>query len=456
MRRNKKAVLSVLAILVMVSIISCPAELEIVFQGDPVSITDITLPAALEVFELNEELLTVTTTPYDATNTMFKWNVEDPSIAAINVSNEFLNKRIIRVTGVSEGETKVTVTSQDGNITKECIITVKPLGIDSITINQNDMTLWPDQKYSLTAVVLPANLPNKTHTWVSSNPEIVEIDEATGVITAITGGGPVTITVTTNVTDGVTGLPATDTINISVINAITLFDWSPEKDDNFVNIGIEHDGVFSQQAPVAGYRTFNGIYMQNFVFNANGNAFTPGTPAPVRAVKNGDTINETFHVTRDGYYLLENTTPCLQIGSTARARTTSSALPPNNLPDDGQFDLSNTRFRVVVEWTVVQHSPTNQDNGGQLILGTIYNAGGANAADSPWPGTAADGGGSVAINMNQYDVGQVIKTEMIKDSRGKSALITNSLAKGFITVRSGVDRSQIIVYSVILQKEIYD
>ena len=85
------------------------------------------------------EILTATINPNDATNRNLIWNSSNESVLTIDQSG--------RITAVSSGSSDITVASTDGNKTDICKVTVEnvetPLTINSIadiyqTINQND------------------------------------------------------------------------------------------------------------------------------------------------------------------------------------------------------------------------------------------------------------------------------------------------------------------------------
>jgi len=90
------------------------------------------------------EILTATINPNDATNRNLIWNSSNESVLTIDQSG--------RIVAVSSGSSDITVTSIDGNKTDICKVTVEnaeiPLTINSIadiyqTINQNDSYSLP-------------------------------------------------------------------------------------------------------------------------------------------------------------------------------------------------------------------------------------------------------------------------------------------------------------------------
>lgn len=116
--------------------------------------------------------------------TPVSWSTTNGAIASITP-----NANTLTAVLVANGEGTVTITADNGTKTASCVVNVIPQ-IDSVTLSQTDVTVNRGTQYILTATVSPANAPNKSITWTSSNPNIATISgtgtEAT--ITAITAG----------------------------------------------------------------------------------------------------------------------------------------------------------------------------------------------------------------------------------------------------------------------------
>lgn len=127
-------------------------------------------------------------TPANATNQKVYWSVEDETVASIN------DKGI--VVALAAGKTKVIVTSDDGNKSDTCELTVVGKGVPatSIDLKANVLTLYKSEYAVLTPVVKPADTTDTTLVWKSSNTNVVEMIGEN--ITAV-GAGTAKVTVST-------------------------------------------------------------------------------------------------------------------------------------------------------------------------------------------------------------------------------------------------------------------
>jgi hypothetical protein len=135
---------------------------------------------------------------------------------------------------VSAGTTTITVTTQDGNKTATCAVTVNAANVPvtSVSLNKNTLTLDEGKTETLTATVSPSNATNKNVTWSSSNTSVATVSN--GTITSIAAGSA-SITVTT--ADGSKTATCTVTVNGTYIfNSITAFgSWLTDQRSNSPN-----------------------------------------------------------------------------------------------------------------------------------------------------------------------------------------------------------------------------
>ncbi len=108
------------------------------------------------------------------------WSSSNPSLVSVSPN---ANTKTVVLTALGEGQ--VTITADNGTKTASCTVTAIPQ-IDSITLSQTDIQMSRGTQYILTATVSPANAPNQTITWTSSNTNIATVS-GTGTEATITG-----------------------------------------------------------------------------------------------------------------------------------------------------------------------------------------------------------------------------------------------------------------------------
>ena len=151
-----------------------------------------------------KETLIATIAPADATNKNVTWSSDKPAIATVSQSGE--------VTAIAVGEATITVTTEDGDKTATCAITVvaTTIPVTAVSLNKTTLALTEGEKETLTATITPATATNKNVTWSSNKPDIATVNQS-GEVTAIKTG-EATITVTTE--DG--GKTATCAVTITI------------------------------------------------------------------------------------------------------------------------------------------------------------------------------------------------------------------------------------------------
>ena len=125
----------------------------------------------------------------NATNKNISWKSDKPEIASVNANG--------KVTGVAEGEAIITVTTEDGDKTATCLVTVEAVpvvAVTGVTLNKTSLKLYTRDSETLTATVAPAGATNKNVIWTSSEPTVATVD-ANGKVTAkSTGIADITVT----------------------------------------------------------------------------------------------------------------------------------------------------------------------------------------------------------------------------------------------------------------------
>jgi uncharacterized protein YjdB len=134
--------------------------------------------------------LTVTVLPDNATDPTVTWSSSDENIATVDSDGV--------VTAVNGGAATITVTSNDGAKTADCVVTVI-VPVTSVSVLPTTTTIGLDATpptVQLAATVLPDDATDKTVTWSSSHNNFATVDNE-GLVTA-QAEGAATITVTTN------------------------------------------------------------------------------------------------------------------------------------------------------------------------------------------------------------------------------------------------------------------
>ena len=136
------------------------------------------------------ETLIATVLPENATNQKVNWESEDESIATVTGGV---------ITGKKAGKTVITVTTEEGEKTASCEVTVKEketekISVESISLNTNNETIENGTILNLMLTFNPSNATNKNVKWESSN-EKVAVVNGNGIVKAV-GEGKTTIKVT--------------------------------------------------------------------------------------------------------------------------------------------------------------------------------------------------------------------------------------------------------------------
>ncbi len=152
-------------------------------------------------------------------------------IVAVNSNTEValikvINNRV-QVLAVKPGRAVVTVRSADGKaVPDSCVVIVKGIQAESITLNQTEVEMTEGNVLQLTATILPDNAAIKTVSWHSDD-EAIAIVDASGLVTAVAPG---TATITATTQDG-TNLSAS--CQVTVTKSVTPGDVNG---DNKVNV----------------------------------------------------------------------------------------------------------------------------------------------------------------------------------------------------------------------------
>lgn len=135
--------------------------------------------------------LKATVAPTDATNKTIQWAVSDPEVLQLQENGD----GSISLTGLSEADAFVTVTTKDGGFSDICTVYIRDIHAESVSIDGGSFTLSTHAQKQLHATVSPEGAVNASVAWSSSDPAVASVDE-TGLVTGNKAGTAI-ITVTT-------------------------------------------------------------------------------------------------------------------------------------------------------------------------------------------------------------------------------------------------------------------
>ena len=155
-----------------------------------VHVTDVTLNLpSLNLIVGGQATLMATVLPEKATNKEVIFSCTNPLVAIVTPTGT--------VTGLSEGNANIVVTTVDGGFTAICYVKVgEKVAVTGVTLDKEEFSLMKGDTESLIATVLPENANNKKVTFKSSNSNIASVS-AQGLVKGITDGDAI-ITVTTD------------------------------------------------------------------------------------------------------------------------------------------------------------------------------------------------------------------------------------------------------------------
>ena len=115
--------------------------------------------------------------PENATDKTIEWSSDDVSVATVNSDG--------LVTAVGIGECIITASAADGSgVSASCSVTVKPVLVESISLDPAEWICTKGQILQVNARILPANADDLTLTW-SSGDESVATVNSDGLVTAV-------------------------------------------------------------------------------------------------------------------------------------------------------------------------------------------------------------------------------------------------------------------------------
>lgn len=180
--------------------------------AEEVKVTDITISGSANMTVNEEQTLSASVTPDNATNKKVVWSSSDITTATVNENG--------KVTALKEGPVTITATAADGSETKKEFninISEAEVPVESVSL-RGELELTVDEGATLTEEVVPSNASNKNVTWKSDNEAIATVT-ADGYVVG-KSAGKATITVTT--VDGNKTAECKVTVKERVVTGITL------------------------------------------------------------------------------------------------------------------------------------------------------------------------------------------------------------------------------------------
>ncbi|WP_414733977.1 leucine-rich repeat protein [Acetobacterium carbinolicum] len=188
----------------------------------PVPVTGLTISAAPIALIVGEKgQLSATVTPANATNKGVLWYSLDPTVATVDAATGV-------ITAVAPGTAIMQGKTEDGSFTNTCSVTVTPVQVEKVTLNQDSLSVAVAKTAQLIATVTPTNAADKTLTWSSNDESIATVDangmvtgnkKGTAIITVTSVDGAKVASCTVNVIQPVTGIklqPSLKTLGIGM------------------------------------------------------------------------------------------------------------------------------------------------------------------------------------------------------------------------------------------------
>ncbi len=161
----------------------------------PVRVKSISLKSSKTLKAGKNLTLTAMIKPFNATNKNVIWNNSDPKVISVSFKGTKA-----KIHAVKSGQAFLTVTSEDGGISRICTINVtEPVKVSSVSLPVA-MTLKKNKSKTLKAAVVPKNATNKKLIWTSSDKSIATVgsrglvkakNPGVAIITAATEDGSV-------------------------------------------------------------------------------------------------------------------------------------------------------------------------------------------------------------------------------------------------------------------------
>lgn len=159
---------------------------EIVFlEPAQIKVSGVSLNITKKVLKVGESIsLIATIEPLDATNKEVIWSSSNENVAKVDENGS--------VCALGVGNAIIQVKTVDGGYTATCEVTVEPILVTGVTLNETSKTLQLGDSFILVANIIPFNATNKSVIWITTNSRVAKVD-SNGKVTAVGVGKAIII-----------------------------------------------------------------------------------------------------------------------------------------------------------------------------------------------------------------------------------------------------------------------
>ncbi len=151
-------------------------------QEEVIRVTGIRVHQDAIVLALGEtEVVTATVYPRNAADKEIRWEIDDPSIAAV-----YDQDGVAGVNALAPGTAVLTATTRDGGFRDSCLITAIVL-VQTLSLEPADISLSAGDEFQFDIIIVPSDATDQRIEWESTEPAVASIDED-GTVRALKEG----------------------------------------------------------------------------------------------------------------------------------------------------------------------------------------------------------------------------------------------------------------------------
>lgn len=307
-----------------------------------VKVTGVTLnKSSTTLTRTHTETLTATVLPENASNKAVTWSSNNETVASVSSTGV--------ITANAVGTAAITVTTQDGNKTATCNVTVNPIPVSSVTLDKESLDLKVTQSSELTATITPDNADSQTVTW-SVDKNIVTLSSTTGKTITVTGATASEESAIITATCG--GQSATCTVTVSESS-------TPVAGSEFELVSSTSDlnsgdyvilGCYAKQA-VAGAFNISKYYLESVSATIANDKVTLAEGMEVFEVEISGSNYNFKAIALDEYYLGYSGQNLTQSKSDFSVSISSGTLTMSGESIPMRYNNSSPRFRLYTSST---------------------------------------------------------------------------------------------------------